>query len=1813
MIEFTSTSPFVTQVINQLQRGKLSSGSKLQIGTSKPNSLLDLFSLGRLLSFINLLQSPPHSINVEFIFPAFLRNLKLRKHIENLRNLGFFEYCDTHNIQYTFDTKSQLYLPHIVNEKEVGQDRTIEGKAYWRCLLPIQLYSFEQPAPGNERQVIKIVNGFVKEFSNQINVAMSGMRISYKDIGLELSHILFSVIRELLSNTITHSRKSEFLFAMTVSRETWAGYRPHRPGITFLSGQDKYEILVMDFGQGISPSVMNILNDGRDVNTEADYFKLAKWTEALQMDRAKEESLLTNIFRGDLVIRKGRKSEGLYELGQSLSWFGGLLSLFTGRSELQISSAENEELSPELRRLKDPNLKNPYYLPGVIASPVLPSHQIKTILIKRLADNLTKEVERQISENGASKSCTIRRLSHMPSGFFGGMSTIKIRRRSELDAELIATAYQKERERENSKLSGDAAGSGGGEQSGGFRPFFWDIDLKMSDNIDLGFLDSLIQELCKRLDLFETTNSRNFFKLVFTNVPRNIIQALRKRNCQSFLMLKETFCLMLDEADEPHFLGAPRASNNIFDVEDALALIFHAGSVPKEKLISRSDLGLSNHAIDQVQRLLGTNEDSIFFCQDTNEKLTFECYDIMGALREARRQSFTALKDFRIYEVDGDSLKAAFKLRNGTYVDSIYDFCLFWSEENKLVDCTKLLLAQSGFPIVDTIVAFMNNGDRLAAAIQRYTKAPNLIIVDPHRPDSWMNQEIDGDFILVLDAIYPGDDKGGYVKDFIDQLHEINSDANIQQILTLCDFRQETASTLSSQRLVQDASDSLLVGKQVVSVPLPEELLIPRSITPKAAINIVQNFQTYILSKPTQSSDEPVRGDGADLSWKSHQYSPIELSTEFWQNVSALGVIDSKRTGREDRNVLFYENNERLIQNSRMRRIVTEFVADYVKNILDLKIDVILHPTHPVGSFLAQLVSKQLNNTPLVLPLTQRKYGGQIELTSDDYDFYKKRIEKIKNVRGHSKLMSLIVDDSVLSGNSLFTMLGVAARLGLSTNGVLVLLSRLSPEVSSTLSLLSVNFAYLYRLHMPILTSNQSPDTKLRELNEKVLRSSNSYFGQLWGNVLKDELDDEKDGGSHFQPSSEEINQNLPPRVTPAFLNNIRAEHTDTHVLRQVIQNLLLHPDPYILTFYTRVGIAYNFLEQLVHESNFWHLLMGLFESAESPKAKSQSILLVRKILYILAFSKHIFPFTVYQKFQETCCEFIRRCFDDGSWVELKDFVTDCVMWLGVTGSEKITEAGKNILLSTLSYSFGNFSMPKASEGLPYEGAQRDVTPEQRKAAMDIVGAFAWSLHVYFSQKGMNILDNNSASDLVDTIIKRHPSIEGNLVLIDLLEPVMAVSNHLREKIGIETWEPEEEFIRVLSSTSSEPNLINYLKDAPGYTCTLKTVLRICKADTVLLYVKNRSDKEYFLRVFDTRQNKRADDDLKSEHLRQSYLHEDIKERMDESLFFSSSRRDHTTAINYFSKNSKHLWCMGGPVNIRGSQMSYYVILGYWQRGPKPALQSTAYYYWLKCEALLRDILPQIHSKYVESATEWNAHIQSIKPFHPIASNDARRTEIVNARREVVSLAMTKIDIGDLLRRAVRMSSEPVYKLEAIRDQIVQVCKNLRVFVKSILDNVRNTELTQKSLLNRRNLPIHGPLMEALTTRQQSTFCALHIAVLEFIAYESLFNAIAYHDKDITVKIKFNDEPSMFHHISSPVDLLGITLTIMNDIHPKAVSDSVPVKPIGRIACETAASAVNGSFSSGYNEDNTRWVATLMLPAYRVPDDLRRQLHELLG
>jgi adenine/guanine phosphoribosyltransferase-like PRPP-binding protein len=904
--------------------------------------------------------------------------------------------------------------------------------------------------------------------------------------------------------------------------------------------------------------------------------------------------------------------------------------------------------------------------------------------------------------------------------------------------------------------------------------------------------------------------------------------------------------------------------------------------------------------------------------------------------------------------------------------------------------------------------------------------------------------------------------------------------------------------------------------------------------------------------------------------------------------------------GREERNVLFYENNEKLIQNSRMMRVVTEYVSDFVKNVFNSKIDVILHPTHSVGSFLAQLVSAQLNLSPIVFPLPQHNYGGVLELTAGDYGYYHNIIKEFKTKHARDQIKCLIIDDSVLTGNSLFSMLGIAKRLGLDTGGILVLLSRLTPEISSAIAAMSIPFSYLYRLHMPILNDRQSPDTKLKLINEAVSNKAYSYFAQRRANTLQAE-------DSHFRLFTYDVEAEKPPAVEEGALSGIRGEFIETYRLRQIIHNLILHPDPQILSFDTRIAIAYNFLEQLVLEDAFWKLLEGLFTSSASSNSHCQSIVFIQKIIYILAFSKYILPYSVYEKYQDTCVEFVKQCIKNETWVELKDLVSDCIMSLGIILSEKLTQVGSIALSSVLSHALEDLSYGYQIESILEEGQTVRTSADQQEAARDIIGAFAWSLHYYISQKRQSLTDNDSAITFVEAIMASQLNTETNLILIDILESVVSESAELKEKLRVDEWPDENALLTMLTITPSENPLLRYLRVAPGYTCTLKILLRICKADTVLLYMRNDSDKEYILRVFDTRDNKRPDKDLKAAELSECHLPEALRERMKQSLFFSSSNQNHASALNDFSVGSEHLWCMGGAVNIRNADMRYYVILGYKKRFATRDLQSTAYYYWLKCEALLREILPSIHSRYIESATAWNVHIQSIRPVHPIKWDDPTRPPWVNARRQLISYAMTRVDIGELLRRAVRMSSESVYTLPAIQNEIEKECKRLHINITSTIN--QNPNLAEAALWQGLE---QAPFIEfeanALTKEQKLTFCAVPMTLLKFIAYECFYNALSHFETRIHVTMAFR----IYFDIESELEKIWIILTVVNDLHEEIEGFTLQPSQTGTLACETAAVAVGGQFHTSKDPQSGLWVATTTIPVFKIPNELRMQLYDLL-
>jgi len=1754
-IPFQSFSKFVQSTLVMLEKGELAQGGHISIELSPATAknILDLFVLGRLLAFVHELQRS-YNISVEMVVLS-------RKLQENLGRLGFFNYCNTKGISLKLEATNQGKLFEYDDPFAVVELRPITSKDYWSCVVPLTRFRIENLS--TESSVAAAVGGYIEQIEVQIIESFGKLGIDYRDVSHELARLLLVIVRELVSNTVSHSTADEFLVAMTISRENETALRgPNRRGLHLEPGQDKYEFLVTDLGRGIYPSVEGTLNDHGSCRINTDYCAFRPWRDDLNADKAREESLVSNIFRGDLVIRKGRRSEGLNELGKSLSWFGGILSFHTGRTGAHISAMSSDEFSV----VPDPRPK-PYYLPGVTMSLLLPAPQLKSGIMRSFEPHVPASFEAE------SQACILQAFPCIPSGLFGGSGGKKARRRSELDAQYLIDEYE--------KLISEA----------GSESKFWAVDLKLSHSINVDFFDGLLQELAKRIDQVETGSSKNFFKLIFLNIPRDVINSLRKRNCRSFLALKDTFCLLLDEADEPHFLGVPRASKNLFDVEDALKLVYFTGIATEAALVAR--LGLSNEAVSRLQYLLEGNPSSLFSVGVENGSTVYRSRALRAEIYRLRLSNQKGLR----YSLVPGAPNTIHRLRNGEYVDRVVNFCDYWSRSNSLIDVAKLLIAETGSPVVDTVLCFMDNGDRLASVLRRVTEISNIVILDPLEPVPANRLVSLGRCVLVVDALYPGDDNAGYVKACV---VGIGHRSSIEKIYAFHDYLGLEVARENADAEPTGTYRKEFLGIPVYSVPVPAGFPAPRRIAPDANVSIILDRRDASSARPKPVEDRS--DDGSESArtvdesfWGTYQFSPIELSTEFWQNVSELGIIDTGEQGREKRSVLFYEHNEKFIQTPRMLNYATEFISEFVKNSLDSGVDAIVHPSHAVGSFLAGKVAEQLSANPLILPLTQNEYGGAITITANDYREFRARVDKLERSAGRA-LSCLILDDSVLSGNSIFTMIGIVSNLGMNVGGILTLLNRLTPEVSQAIAEMTIPFGYLYRLHMPILGPPHRPDKRLSELNDQIMEQSSSNFAQNRAKKLSVE-------GSHFRVLPKGLNADAPPTIANHAMDSIEGKFTDTHKLKHIINNLILHRDGRILDFNTRIAIAYNFLDRLVLEDSFWSLLVGLFGTNGHPAPDSQNTLFIRKIIYVLAFSQHVQKNPARLLYSDVCTRLVGECFKADHWIEHKDLISESLMGQGVVLSEDLVKIAFVVLEKILPFILNGSSWAESGDTIE-RSEFGNGRLERSESAKSIAEALAWSLHLYISKKGVSIFESDDIRSRLQDLSETYAGTEAELVLIDLFRPAISSSDQLRQALEIDEWGLENRFLKLLCDPEQNAS-VKYLMDAPGYTCTLKSVLKICKADTILLYAKNEADEGFALRVFESRVNKKPDKALNIEYLGQSMLPIEIQERMHDSLFFRSNEAGIVEALDVFLTRSTHTWCMGSSINIQNSPISYYVVLGYKNRSDSPQFQKTAYYYWLECEPLLREILPAIHARYIGSAAIWNIQAQAIRPYHPSSWGNQERSSVVNARRRLISNAMQSVDLGELVTQAVRMSFESATTAARIREDFGIECRRFQTYLEA--SRSENQKLVNEADWldgTRWNIDV-----TANTNHEHALWCTLPTALFKLIGYECLRNALSNSLSWIDTSVSFEK----FMDLKDNAEKVWVILKVVNDIHPDS-KRFVPKNDFNGIAaCKAAAGAVGGKFSSAKTNSNDEiWIAEARIPAFRIPDELRRELHGIL-
>ena len=1668
-----STSRFINEVQQELTSGTLATGDELDVTISSKMNILDLYALGRIISFLTFLTNHVQlKVHLNVSSVSMSRKSKLSE-------IGILKVCKENGIFCNLPPMQLKLLP-----VQIGFSRRV----YWYCLLPLTKFKFDHSL--DEAAAIAVTHRILNELVDNIYSSLVNLGISYKQLAYELNKIIYVIFKELILNSIMHSSSDSLYVALTISRENSAiGKRVKRPGfMPSLSIMDRYDLLVMDSGEGLINSVTKILSPEKPI-LDATYNSMDPWKTNWYRQLQKEETLMKSIFAGNLVIRKGRRSEGLYDVAKRISTFDGLLTFRGGRSEVQVHSETDITLRNSPNSL--------YYLPGVIASAILVSHQLF---------QLSTAAQIKLKETDIDRELSIERCP-LPEGLIGGESQLEVRRLTELYArELFENFVDICKEKS---------------------PVFA-IDLSVASPAKFDFVDSLIQEICKLQALEAYHGNQLLSHLILVNASRDLINNLVRSNANSFLISLDKFLLLLDAGNNPHFLGLPRITETrVLDFYDFITAIFIAKEVHEDVLWERWEVH------DEIQQELiksyfSYDTTAIFYLtRTTRNKVKFHCKDIINGLNESdvKLLSFTALNQL-----------TAVKTKEVNIFNPSIASDTYYSETATVSACARILFQKISVPIPPTIVTFMANGEALASAIQRISGSPRLIILDTS------------------------------LAFFLDN---INLDSNIAIVVSCLD--SDTANHIES--LLDFAESTQYKGSFVLD--------ILNDIDDDDKFSSNGNVPEYHLYRSPLIKEDPIPEQPYDKDnaiTKPFNYSKIEFSSEFWHNACSLGIISVIAQGREKREVVFYENNEKLIENTRTRGYLEEYVQNFMINDMKLRVDVILHPSHSVGCYLAQLASNYLNKHPLVIRLNQSEYGGKIELLSTDYNVISNSIQNYQRQHKRSYLRALIVDDSVYSGSSIFTMLGIADILNIRVKGVMVLLNRLTPEVSASLASLPFKFTYLYRLHMPLLSAALSANSRLIGSIQNSTVGEESFFysyfagkKNLFGSELGDGLD--------------EVDNQKPLRAPKRPLSITSSAPKSTYELRQILEGLILHHDPLIVNLPTRLAITYNFFGILLYEDSFWDFLFLISEYGISESKQTNENFYLRKVLSLIIQTNYPDERYINEKLKWLCYPLLRIYFSTTSWELNYKLINYCILTLLLVDQ---TEAVRQLrpTVEILIESAINTDLNSQSSDVDA------IIP-----AWFLLGTYSWGIAgISRNKKMLNSKDLlNKVTILFKTSCENFSSndIEREFALLDIYKGLIHKSTRLQNMIGIQVWKDQIEYIAELNKTSSDSNpsgysidnpMFRYLVEAPGYTFTLKSLLMVSKATTALLFAKNSSDNRYFLRDYTTESEKRPEEELSLLNLNEEFSSRRIRHRMKNNMFYFSANKDELLDINAFSSGTTHTWMIGMSVIPKEGTEQYYIVLGYTENLVDIEDVRSVIYYTQKFADLLQVILPKIHEKHIVSSTAWNAIVQAIRPIHPGNRFD-------NERRMILGFAIGLIDLGELVSSAVTATTQRAILPHSLLESIEDLMSSFRSKIRKAAEILSKTTI----------IPTDDAWPIKIITQKHELaynyYISFHSSMLDFILYECLCNALSNYISYIDIYLEVDAQRTQK---DNKVDVI---LTITNDY----LYSVPPQETSGRPACKKAANALGGDFSS--EGDGQIWAAKLILPAYRVPNDFRGWLH----
>ncbi len=1754
----------LVQTMKDLFENKQISRLKFKITAQSPVN--DIFSVGKFISFLFFIKNKCNiEVEVEVIANTKEASLVL--------DSGLASLLKKHAIETSFPVDNK-HPPKAEQTSIKLITDAIDVRGEYRCVVvPYDSQTFV-PQPVSwasehldwvERETDKIIESIRKKIQDA-----SGDCI---DIKPEIAKSLLPSIKELITNCLQHSTlisnttpvsnsqdssgsilpkegENIIIYTLVFIRENKPpGSRVIRSNNSLLGWEDRFDILIQDLGQGFLKSIRQTFGMTTGVNNKP--YKIDwLWANAGEMqDRHTEQQFLSTVFRGNMVVRQGRKSLGLQSISNMCMRQNGCMNFRSGSAEvlvgersggLQVVHREDTSRYWESHKAESVNeieqkvpidTINHYWLPGVIAALYIPIYGMKIARSRSLVK----------SKNIYSDKPDLFRNEYfirknLPKGLFGGLSRIKSTRRSETDAFRLYLD-----ESDKCKI----------------------IDLKSSGAVDIDFLDSLIQEMCKRSFFEEPEDNQSlhlhpFLSMVFINVPKIVVSALKSRNCDSFLLENGMICTLIDEYDQPHFLGIRRMTDGPNNVDDILLAIYMRGSngISNAEL---KELNFNETLISAVEVLFPSAEKAINkkqpllyykYNDEKNKKTIFVWPNVIKWLWQEDGKKATA----RFIQFTHKLKDSFFQMSNGMLIDTTYNFSGFWSDDTVLRSAAKKLSRKADFPLAKTIISFKGNGDILSSAMRDFLGIPELTLLDTENTQSELHFS-GSSAILVVDALCPGDD---HENSYINQSIKAIKNANCTELyfIAYADLRINKRKSFSGYKVTslhyQRNADIIAVSNEInYGTPIFE----------------AKQYHENEKQKNNTNSDLP---NIQEFSYKDHlpRYGPLELSSEFWHNIAELKIISPGNQTEDLKEPLYDENNEAVIRHPRLRDQLQEFVENFVRNILELRLDVIIHPDHSTGTYLAHLVAKNLAIKPLILPLAKSKYGDPIHVTAREFRDHYEKIQIFRKENRFKQPRCLIVDDSISTGRTIFTMLGLASQLDLMPVGILVLINRLKPETSEAISLFRLSFAYFFRFHMPKLNGQDDPNTRLIQLDdilhgsqenssvvnisENDYHESPSYFASFWS---RNHIRDTK-MRNHLRRDLRLI-----MRDPPKLAKNAKLEIVDKTAL-QIIQRLLLHPDTRMIDFDTRIAIVFNFMGNLLEADADFTLIDCLHEQGKLEDQYSQTNQLLRKILFLFCFSNSVISSDSVRKLIKLCEKFITYYFYENNWLKYNSVLCETIMACGALFSTSIfkflIEALKNGIISTALVALD----------------KKECSENERKA-MDITGAIAWSVELLLKNKIDSIRQKTLrlSGQLTKEfeIVFKHDNItmEQRFYVIESLTPLLRFDEKLQRAFHIYTSEKNNDILNIVK----EEDARKYLTEAPGYTVTLRIALKLFCANFVFLVAWSPTDEKVQVKGFESSISG-AEMNL---DIQQSVSV--IHNRIIKKTFFYTNNKEDLDQLSQMGhiNSSASKRCLGltelfGAAVDSADGLNYYIIVGY--QGNNNGL-NTAFYYWLRYKKYLKNILVEIHAKYVQSSHTWNLLRTSYGPLHPPRKGTPRRTILRNW--------LSEISVGRLLNDVVSLHSHRPKSLKEVEKLITDPSEELNRFTEN--ENPNPLKVTG-----------YWPISLGRSYSDDGRYLTFSEPVLKFLLIECFCNALSFYKSEIIVRFEFQDS-------------IGpkILITVENDIDMAILSEygatAKESRGTGLDACEKAATAANGQFS--HAKANGNFIATITLPVHVMPNSLK--------